>query len=570
MAHTNGMPLRTKLIGLTALTVFGLCALVAIVLIGEKSQLLADRKEKIRSLVEVAYAIVNNYEKQAASGKISSDEAKRLSLEALRPLRYDRVEYFWVNDLGKPAPTMIMHPTVPALDGTVLSAERFNKATSMQPGGNADSKSLANKNLFSTFVEVVESTGDGYVAYQWPRPKVGGGATDELFPKLSYVKKFEPWGWIIGSGIYIDDVDALFWKNALKLLLWLTVIGGFIAGSLTLVSRNLIRVLGGDPDYAREITKRIAAGDLTTEVVCAPGDNHSLLAGMKDMQNTLSRMIEEIVKGAEQLASASSQMIEAFDVVAERTERQGESASSMAAAVEEMTTSIAHVAENASEAHGISLQASDLSVSGTRIIESAADEMQKISDAVQSSSTIIEELGRHSEQISSIVNTIKEIADQTNLLALNAAIEAARAGEQGRGFAVVADEVRKLAERTSLSTQEIGGMVGRIQEGTKNAVNSMQIGVVQARKGVDLATQAGGSINEIRSGSTRVTEVVNNITNSIREQGTVSLEIAKSIEHVAQMSEESSLAVKNTAQAAHHLKDLSVSLHNTVSRFKLH
>lgn len=570
MAITQGISLRTKLNGLTAIIVVGLCILITVVLIGEKSQLLADRKDKIRSLVEVAYATVSNYEKQASAGKISTDEAKRLSLEALRSSRYDRVEYFWVNDLGKPIPKLIMHPTAPALENTVLDHPRFNVATSIQPGKGGAEISLDNKNMFIAFADAVEASGDGYVVYQWPRPKVGGGTTNELYPKLSYVKKFEPWGWVIGSGVYIDDIDAIFRANALKLLAWLVGIGGFIAFSLAYVSRNLIHTLGGDPDYAKEITKRIAAGDLTTEVICSPGDTSSLLAGMKEMQETLFRMIGEILQDAEQLSSASTQMMEAFKVVSERTERQGEAASSMAAAVEEMTVSIAHVADNAGEAHHISIQASELSMSGTRIIESAATEMQRISDAVQSSSAIIEELGRHSEQISSIVNTIKEIADQTNLLALNAAIEAARAGEQGRGFAVVADEVRKLAERTSLSTTEIGNMVGRIQEGTRNAVSSMQAGVTQAGKGVELATQAGGSINEIRTGSMRVTEVVNNISDSIREQGGVSSEIAKTVEQVAQMSEESAQAVMDTSQAAHHLKDLSISLHNSVSRFKLH
>jgi methyl-accepting chemotaxis protein len=188
---------------------------------------------------------------------------------------------------------------------------------------------------------------------------------------------------------------------------------------------------------------------------------------------------------------------------------------------------------------------------------------------VQSSSAIIEDLGRQSDQITSIVNTIKEIADQTNLLALNAAIEAARAGEQGRGFAVVADEVRKLAERTTLSTAEIAGMVGKIQNGTRNAVSSMETGVVQAGKGVDLASQAGTSITEIRDGSVRVMEVVNSISDSIREQGTVSSEIAKNIERIAQMSEESANAIQNTTNAARHLQQLSSGLHNSVSRFKL-
>jgi methyl-accepting chemotaxis protein len=294
-----------------------------------------------------------------------------------------------------------------------------------------------------------------------------------------------------------------------------------------------------------------------------------VLAGMKEMQQTLRKMIEEIVRGAEQLSSSSNDLLHASEEVGMRSRQQSESASAMAAAVEEMTVSIDQVAENAREAHNITIQASDLSTSGAKIIESAATEMHKISEAVQSSSAIIEDLGRQSDQITSIVNTIKEIADQTNLLALNAAIEAARAGEQGRGFAVVADEVRKLAERTTLSTAEIAGMVNKIQNGTRGAVDSMQTGVQQASKGVDLASQAGASINEIRDGSTRVMDVVNSISDSIREQGTVSSEIAKNIEQIAQMSEESANAVEHTTSAARHLQQLSTALHNSVSRFKL-
>ena len=476
MSTINGLSLRSKLNLLTGLTVIALCLLATIVLIGEKNQLVADRKDKVRSLVEVAQATVALYEKQARDGKISVDDAKKLAIDAVRGMRYDQSEYFWINDLGKPAPRMIMHPTVPALDGQVLDAPRFNKATSKQAGVDGPTQSLDGKNLFVTFVEVAEAAGQGYVAYLWPRPKSGGGVSEELYPKLSFVQKFEPWGWVIGSGIYIDDVDALFRQNTIKLLAWIVVIGGFIAVSLSFVSRQLTRTLGGDPSYASQITKRIAAGDLSGEVVCAPGD--SVLGGMKNMQLTLRTMIEEIVADAQQLASASAQMLQDFEEVSLRTRQQGESASSMAAAVEEMTVSIAQVADNAREAHDISVQASDLSTSGTQIIENAASEMHKISDAVQSSSAIVEDLGRQSEQITSIVNTIKEIADQTNLLALNAAIEAARAGEQGRGFAVVADEVRKLAERTSLSTGEIAEMVGKIQAGTRHAVSSMQSGVV--------------------------------------------------------------------------------------------
>jgi methyl-accepting chemotaxis protein len=290
---------------------------------------------------------------------------------------------------------------------------------------------------------------------------------------------------------------------------------------------------------------------------------------MREMQNTLRKMIEDIVRGSEQLAMASDQLLHASEEVAKRSQSQSESASSMAAAVEEMTVSIGQVAENAHEAHSISVQSGDLSKRGTLVIQSAANEMNKISEAVQSSSAIIEDLGRQSSQITSIVNTIREIADQTNLLALNAAIEAARAGEQGRGFAVVADEVRKLAERTSRSTIEITATVEKIQLGTRNAVVSMETGVKQASKGVDLAGQAGQSITEISDGALRVMSVVNAISDSIREQGTASSDVARSIEHIARISEESASAVKDTASAARHLQQLSSTLNVSVSRFRL-
>jgi methyl-accepting chemotaxis protein len=539
------MSLRSKLFGLTIATVVALSVLFAVVLSNEKNQLLADRQDKTRNVVEAATGVLEYFHKQEKAGKISREEAQAQAKEVLRGMRYDKVEYFWINDMH---PVSVMHPIKPELEGKDQT-------------GNIDKTGKA---LYVEFVKTVKASSAGFVDYYWTKP-----GSDAVVPKISYVKGFEPWGWVVGSGIYIDDIDAIFRQNAIKFLAWGLLIGGFIAISLTLVSRNLIRTLGGDPLYASQITRRIAAGDLTTEVECAAGDTSSVLAGMKEMQQTLRTMINEIVRGAEQLSSASEQLLHASEDVAARSRQQSESASAMAAAVEEMTVSIDQVAENAREAHTISVHAGDLSSKGAHVIQNAAAEMHNISEAVQSSSAIIEDLGRQSDQITSIVNTIKEIADQTNLLALNAAIEAARAGEQGRGFAVVADEVRKLAERTTLSTAEIAGMVGKIQNGTRNAVSSMETGVVQAGKGVDLASQAGTSITEIRDGSVRVMEVVNSISDSIREQGTVSSEIAKNIERIAQMSEESANAIQNTTNAARHLQQLSSGLHNSVSRFKL-
>jgi methyl-accepting chemotaxis protein len=540
----QGMTLRSKLAAMTLATIAALILLFSVLLINSKSQMLGDREDKVRNLVEVAHATVGLYEKEAREGKISVDDAKKAAINTVRAMRYDKIEYFWINDLKD---EMVMHPIKPELDGKKLD----------------QLKDKNGKFLFVAFNDMVKKQGAGFVDYLWPKP-----GAEEGVPKISYVKGFEPWGWVIGSGIYIDDVDAKFRADAIKLLLWGLGIGGFIAISLLFVSRNIIRTLGGDPSIASAVAKRIASGDLATPVDVPADDQTSLLANIRTMQDTLRGMIATIIGNAQQVSSAANQLLSASEEVADRARQQSDAASSMAASVEEMAVSIDQVTESAAEAHGISREAGSISEEGAAVIHNAATEMRRISEAVQASSNIVEELGQQSDQITSIVKTIREIADQTNLLALNAAIEAARAGEQGRGFAVVADEVRKLAERTSLSTTEIGGMVSKIQSGTKSAVSSMQAGVAQVSTGVELANQAGDSINRIRDGAIRVTVVVNGISDAIREQGVAGNEIARKLETIAQMSEESAIAVRQTADAARQLQTLSASLHQAVARFK--
>ena len=535
--------LRGKLTAMTLATIAALIVLFVALLINSKSQMLGDRQDKVRNLVEVAQGTVAHFESEARAGRLTEADAKKTAIDAVRALRYDQGEYFWINDLND---VMIMHPIKPELDGKKLD----------------QIKDKNGKFLFLEFNKVVNTQGSGFVDYLWPKP-----GAEEGVPKISYVSGFKPWGWVIGSGIYIDDVDAKFRADAFKLLLWGLGIGGFIAVSLLLLSRNIIDTLGGDPSEASAVTRRIAAGDLATPVAHS-GNSDSLLANICTMQDTLRKMISTIINNAEEIAGAADKLLAASEQVADRARQQSDAAASMAASVEEMSVSIDQVRDNAQEAHGISREASSISSEGASVIHGAATEMRKISEAVQSSADIVEDLGRQSDQITSIVNTIKEIADQTNLLALNAAIEAARAGEQGRGFAVVADEVRKLAERTGLSTKEIAGMVTKIQSGTKSAVGSMQAGVTQVSNGVQLANQAGDSINRIRDGAERVTNVVNDISDAIKEQSAAGTQIAHQLETIAQMSEESAIAVKHTAEAARHLQTLSVSLHQAVEQFR--
>ena len=177
-----------------------------------------DRQVKTRHLVETAYSVLKQFNDSEKAGEMTTELAQAGAIKVIKALRYEEKEYFWINDLGKPAPKMIMHPMVPALDGKVLDDAKFNRATMLQAGLNGPRVKVEKMNLFSAFVDVADKAGQGYVEYLWPKPKAGGGVSDELFTKLSYVKKFEPWGWVIGSGIYIDDVENIFWKHAMRSL----------------------------------------------------------------------------------------------------------------------------------------------------------------------------------------------------------------------------------------------------------------------------------------------------------------------------------------------------------------
>jgi len=314
----------------------------------------------------------------------------------------------------------------------------------------------------------------------------------------------------------------------------------------------------------------IASGDLRHSINVTGKDEVSqLLISLSTMQSKLRDVASRIHSTAQHLASAADQMSANAQQVSRSTDEQSNAASSMSAAVEQMTVSISHVSDNAANAERATSDSHNYSNQGALVINEAVAEITKIATAVTNSSNMIADLERRSVEIQGIASVINEIADQTNLLALNAAIEAARAGEQGRGFAVVADEVRKLAERTAKSTREITGMLSVIQECTKVAVSSMNEGVTLVANGTSLANQAGNSIIQISESANRVVSEVNDISAALREQRKASEDIAKSVEHIAQMAEENSAASHETASAAKSLSDLAIVLKNDASWFRV-
>lgn len=319
-----------------------------------------------------------------------------------------------------------------------------------------------------------------------------------------------------------------------------------------------------------ESSERLAAGNLTERVRCETRDElYDMALHFNHMAESMQSLLTLVSKTAHKLGLAASDVASSASRISQSSVEQSSSASSMAAAIEEMTVGIDQIADNAQIANRISTESGELSEEGGKIVDGTVAEMQKIADTVNQSAQIIEELGRHSEDISAIVNVIKGIADQTNLLALNAAIEAARAGEQGRGFAVVADEVRNLAERTSKSTQEISAMISAILVGTSGAVASMQGGVARVSEGVELSRRASESIRHIKEGTQRVRDNVSGISLALREQSQASNEISRNVERITQMSESNSAAVQRTAQTANQLEKLASELLSEVNRFRV-
>jgi methyl-accepting chemotaxis protein len=363
-----------------------------------------------------------------------------------------------------------------------------------------------------------------------------------------------------------DEVRRIgIWEN-IGLSVLATAVVAFLGWR---TSRRILSALGGEPVYAREVVTRIADGDLSQTIQVKVASENSLLEQMRRMQDALRSMVASIQGNAEQLAAAASQAAANAHSVEDKSRQQSDAASAMAAAVEQVTVSINHVSESAQLASGSARRAGELAEQGVGVVQAAASRMQITAESVAETTKGIESLSSKSAEINLVVNVIKDIADQTNLLALNAAIEAARAGEQGRGFAVVADEVRKLAERTGKSTTEITGMVGGIQQETDLAVRSMHAEGQHAQEGVQLAGKASDAISELRMGTNDVAHAIGEISDALREQSSASTQIAQNVERVAQITDQNLEEVRQIAAATDRLGHMSSELLALTHRFRV-
>jgi methyl-accepting chemotaxis protein len=522
------MTLKAGFRTVIAVSAIGLLAVVFVWIHGQHSTLLSEKLQKTKALVEVPYSLIEREYAEEAQGKISRSEAQRRALDAIRSLRYEGGNYFWVNDDHA---TMIMHPIKPEMDGTDL--------TSFQdPSGRF---------VFVEFAKAAQAPAGDYVYYLWPKP-----GQKQPVAKLSFVKRFAPWGWVLGTGIYVDDVDKAWRESALTAvgLAALCLLPLIVVSMAT--SRSTFRRLSTMVDRFRDVAE--GEGDLTKRIPVTHDEIGELAEWLNVLLDKLQEMIRTIANAASQVGNASegvcatSQRISSNSketsarakLVSNSAQQVSQNLQSIATGATEMTATIQSIASNAHEA---------ATVAGNAV------------QTAQAANATIAKLGASSAEIGAVIKVITSIAQQTNLLALNATIEAARAGEAGKGFAVVANEVKELAKQTAQATGDISQRIIAIQTDTKGAVEAIAaIGDVISHIN-DISSTIATAVEE-QSATT------NEMTRNVADAATGSGEITHTIEGVAQAAESTSRGASETQQAAEQLVEMSTHLRNLVAQFK--
>jgi len=558
-----------------------------------EQDMLKARRNSLADSVDMSYALVVEYEARIQKGEFTPEEGRKRAAARLRTMRYGNNEYFWVNDTTKPTPIMIMHPTSPGLEGKTLDDPKFGKATGYWLGrmGEAGQGQYdgGTKNLFAAFGEVCEKAGEGFVSYVWPKPLAGGGATKEIYPKISYVRLYKPWGWIVGTGLYVDDIHA----KVVTLRLWLAGIMAGLVVALSVLVFLIVRMISRPIAKLSQMAGHIAGGDLNARTDEAFfGEMGTLQGAMEKMVIALRDKIGEAEKST-RLAEDEANVARAAVAEADEAKRQAAEATragllqaagklrdvsqaisgatrdlstriessrqgsdlqkdrlnETATAMEEMNATVLTVAGNAGQAAEAADQAKQKAQDGAGVVNNLVKAIQDVYAQAQGLKTNMGQLGKQADGIGQVMGVINDIADQTNLLALNAAIEAARAGDAGRGFAVVADEVRKLAEKTMTATREVAQAISGIQQGTRENIKSVDLANQRIEQATELAQESGealtGIVSLVESSSTQV----RSIAAASGEQSTASEEINRSLDDINRIASETAEAMSEAVDA---------------------
>jgi len=474
-------------------------------------------------------------------GELSREQAQGIARDVLRSMRYHGNEYFYIYDskgIG------IMHPIRPEYVGK-SHWDRQDKS------GAYTVRLLVNAALDKS----------GFTQTLTAKP-----GSDTQIPKMQHTQHFEPWDWVIGTGLYIDDIDELFYQqmrnSALVILLVMFAVGGITWW----VARAVLAEIGGEPADAVASMKQVAEGDLTVSISAS---RNSLLGELDHLVQSLRQMMQDIARNTIQVTQSAREIADTSARVADSAAEETEATQAMAAAMEELTVSITHVSDNADQTERHASDAAALAQQGEASVETVSGNIATMAGSVSHAAEQVRTLSANAQEVSRMASVIKDIAGQTNLLALNAAIEAARAGEQGRGFAVVADEVRVLAERTEKATLEISGVVERIQNETVNAAKIMDAALPEAERARTTVSETTQLLHQIADGSRSAQSLVRDVAASTREQSEASTALAQQVERIANQVEDTGESMKITANAAHSLLETAQGLKAATERFRL-
>ncbi|MBE3669240.1 chemotaxis protein [Vibrio navarrensis] len=539
------MKLKTQAYLLSGIILIALLALTATGLWTLRVASNLDNKARVTELFRSAYSILTEIEKMSVEGKIPEAEAKALATRLLRNNIYKDNEYVYVADDKM---IFIATPLDPQLHGTSFHDFKDGKGNSVG----------------QLILDVLGRRTGQLVEYTWTQKQADGSIEE----KLSIAERTPHWKWVVGTGIGFNEVNARFWSTAQWQLLLCLVIAGAILTGLIISIRKMLNLLGSEPNDVRKAVQAVAQGHIQTSFdTQAP--QGSIYQAVQEMSRSLAQMITNLDGSMHALRGELASVESRSDSIAHLSASQQQSTAMIATAMTEMASSANHVADSASDTARNTDEADKQSQHTQKLINNTVANIQGLANQLGTASQAVADLDQDVNNIVKVLDVIGDIAEQTNLLALNAAIEAARAGEQGRGFAVVADEVRNLAGRTQASTKEIQLMINNLQQGSRNAIQTMEVCAETSQSTVVESRNASDALQQIVIALESISSMSQQIATAAAEQTQVSDDIAKRINMIEDSGNQLTAVVTESHNSTRSLASLANDLESWVNKFSV-